>query len=1028
MLGPVEAWAGGRRLPIGGARQKKLFALLLLNANRSLSFDRLVAELWEVPPDSVRQQVYNSVGSLRRALAPAGDRLALVTTDSGYQLNVAPASTDVEEFRRFVGIAEEADAAGDIDRAIASLRSAIDLWRGEALAGLEGRTITAAAAGLDEQRLAAYEQLTALRLRNGEFSSVVPMLRDLVAEHPLRESFRADLITALHRSGRQADALAVYDEGRRLMAEELGLDPGPRLRGLFADILADSVQPAVGDDGGAEAGDVPAGTDGPDAAKRCFLPNDPRDFSGRVAEVEQFTAEMQRSLPSALVISAIDGMGGVGKTTLAVHLAHGVAADFPDGQYFIDLHGFSLGMEPMAPDQALDALLRDCGVPAELVPAGVEGRAALWRSHLAGKSAVVVLDNAVDVAQVRPLIPGTPGILVVVTSRRRLTALEGAVPLSLDVFPQHDAVSLFAQIVGEERSAREPHAVVTAVELCGRLPLAIRIAAARLRDRRGWTVANLVEKLENQRRNEFLKTGDRSVASALRLSLRYLSAAQQRLFRLLSLHPGPNFDGPVAAALAGVPVTEAEDHLETLLDDNLLRQDVVGRYHFHDLVRDCARQLCEEVDGEDGMAAAVDRLLDHYLRTIRDWTGHLRSSLQDLEDEGVRQPEVDATRAPAAPRGGDVSSALRDEYANMLAVAHFAADEGWSHHAWRLIRALQPYLKHTNQVGTSRALFEKGLRAAEVDRDLHGQSILLQAIASSYREHGDNPAARSFVLRALELSRSGGNRYSEASQLTELAMMHYDALRLRDAYEAFRAAEAVSAELAPTSLDGVIANNLGVVCRDLGQWEQALGHIQRALDLVEQRGGSMESRCMLWWNVAMISHMRGRNRHAERTFERMRSVSVEIGFEVGEMAALVGLCSTDRMFGRTHGAVERGRKALVLARRLDYRKGECELLNVLGEAMFAAGDVDQAAEVFARARDYSVQYGLNRFLARSLEGLAHVAWAQGRSADARNCWEKAIDTHPDGLVERDYARAHLVSVDDTGIDCFRCWVSDQGEE
>ncbi|MFI9383700.1 BTAD domain-containing putative transcriptional regulator [Kutzneria sp. NPDC052558] len=1021
MLGPIEVRAGGRRLSIGGPRQKKLLAVLLLNANRSLTLDRLVAELWEEPPSSVRQQVHNSVGSLRRALAPAGSGLTLLTTDAGYQLNVAPASTDVEQFRGFVARAKEADAAGEAERAIADLRSALGLWRGEALAGLEGRSITAAAAGLEEERLTAIEHLTASQLRAGDHAAVVAKLRDLVAEHPLRESFRADLMSALHRSGRPAEALAVYDEGRRLMAEEFGLDPGPRLRALFADILADSGETDTAADTTAEAApEVPVEDVEPTATK-CFLPNDTRDFSGRAAELGQFTAEMQRSLPSALVISAIDGMGGVGKTTLAVHLVHGIADEFPDGQYFIDLRGFSLGQDPVPPEQALDSLLRDCGVPAELVPPSLEARAALWRSHMAGKRAVVVLDNAIDVAQVRPLIPGTPGILVVVTSRRRLTALEGSVPLSLDVFPREDAVSLFVQIVGEERTAPEPEAVVAAVELCGRLPLAIRIAAARLRDRRSWTVANLVERLETQRRNEFLRTGDRSVASALKLSLRYLSPTQQRLFRVLSLHPGHNFDAYVAAALADIPVAEAEDHLEALLDDNLLRQDVVGRYYFHDLVRECARQLCEEVDGEDGMRAAVGRLLDYYLCAVRDWSGHLRTNLQDLEDVDVQHPRAEAGRVrPVAPK--DADTVLRDEYANVQAVAHLAADEGWPRHAWRLVRAIQPYIKNTHQIGVARALFEAGLLAAEADHDRHGRSIMTQAVAGSHREHGDHEASESLLGRALELSRSTGNRYTEATQVTELALMHYYAERMVPAYEGFRAAEALAAELERTSLDWTLANCLGVVCRNLGRWDESLGHFRRALEIEERRGGSMVNRCQLWWNIAITKHLMGRNHEARRELDHVRSVSAEIGYEMGELLVLAGLCSTERALGNMSSAIEFGRQALLLARRFGHRVSEYEALNDLGDATLGAGDIDRAAEIFTQAYDYAVEYGLNRGRGSALEGLAHVARARGRFAEARDYWERAVEAHPDDVVEAGYARAHLVAVEDESIECFRCRV------
>jgi transcriptional activator len=313
---------------------------------------------------------------------------------------------------------------------------------------------------------------------------------------------------ALYRSDRHADALAAYDEGRHVLAEDLGLDPGPRLRALHGEILRGdgNVGPPTVEE--VSVPDPPAQASSPlreaspprpaRSASMCFLPHDTQDFAGRTVEIAHLLTEARRASPTALTISSIDGMGGVGKTALAVHLGHLLAKDYPDGQYFIDLHGFSLGIDPISPEQALDTLLRANGVPPEIIPSSLDERSALWRSTMAGQRALVVLDNATEAAQVRPLLPGTLGALVITTSRRKLTAIDGAVPVSLETLPLNDAIALFTRIAGPHRTANEPENVAQAVELCGRLPLAIRIAAARLRDRTTWTVAELVDRLDTE--------------------------------------------------------------------------------------------------------------------------------------------------------------------------------------------------------------------------------------------------------------------------------------------------------------------------------------------------------------------------------------------------------------------------------------------------------------------------------------------------------------------------------------------------
>ncbi|MFJ1757500.1 BTAD domain-containing putative transcriptional regulator [Kitasatospora sp. NPDC088134] len=610
VLGALEARHDGALVDVRGMRQQRLLALLLLNANRAVPMDFLVDELWEDPPPSARPQVHNAIRDLRRVLTAGEYRL--VTVDVGYRLVLPEDAVDAHRFTRKVREARAAERDGRLAEAIRLLQSAVDLWRGEAFAGLHCPAVTSAAVKLNEQRLTALEDLMALRLKVGENSSLVGELTALLAEYPLRDSLRRSLMTALCRSGRQADALAVYEEGRRFLADELGLEPSPALRALQAEILADApgvhaavdrpapVQPPAG-----SRDPLPAGPREPAAGPNC-LPHDLPDFTGRAAETALLLDAVGRRTPGTPLMVAIDGMGGVGKTTLAVRLAHRLTPDFPDGQFFVALDGYDETRPPMSPLRALAVLLCADGVAPDRLPATLEERSTLWRSRLAGRRCLLVLDDAVDSAQVRPLLPGAGEALVVVTARRKLGALDGAVALPLDVLPPRDAVELLGRVAGEQRVAREPERAAEAAVLCGFLPLALRIAATKLRDRPAWRVADLVARLADpERRARCLRTADRDLMALLRGSYQYLDRAQRRFSRLLSRQSDGPFDLDRAAAVTGLSPGEAEGCLDVLFEHNLVRQEDSALFSFHGLVRDCARALPDPAEPERPAPPAV---------------------------------------------------------------------------------------------------------------------------------------------------------------------------------------------------------------------------------------------------------------------------------------------------------------------------------------------------------------------------------------------------------------------------------------
>ncbi|WP_433412793.1 BTAD domain-containing putative transcriptional regulator [Microtetraspora malaysiensis] len=575
VLGPVEAVAPGRQPPRLAPRHRAVLAYLLLHAGVVISTDRLIDAMWgPLPPDSARAQIQTTIAAIRRILRASGADQMLATHPAGYMITPAPGQLDLDEFTNLIAKAQA--TSSDPQDTADQIRAALALWRGEPLADITADYVHGARARLNGKRLTAIERLAELELSLGHQDDLIDELTVHVAANPLRERLCGQLMLALHRAGRQPDALHVARTFREALAEQQGLDPGHAFSKLEQAILRD--------DPGLR---VPAAA--PTKSQRVnFLPYDVPDFTGREGELDRLSRSWTSGNGGVVTISAIDGMAGIGKTALAVHAGHLLADHFPDGQLFVDLQAHAAGQAPLNAGSALEVLLGQLGVPAERIPASVADRAAVWRSELSGRRVLAVLDNALGADHVRPLLTGTSSALILITSRRRLTDLDGAHALSLDVLPAADAVELFTAIVGE-RAAAEPVAVLDVLQLCGFLPLAVRIAAARLHHRPRWTVEYLADRLRNQRRRlSELATSERGVAAAFTLSYQQLDPDQQRMFRLLGLQPGRDIGPDAAAALAHLPLERAEMLLEDLLDAHVLAQYQPGRYTFHDLLREHA--------------------------------------------------------------------------------------------------------------------------------------------------------------------------------------------------------------------------------------------------------------------------------------------------------------------------------------------------------------------------------------------------------------------------------------------------------
>jgi DNA-binding SARP family transcriptional activator len=750
VLGPVRARRGDEALNTGSPQQRALLAALLLREGRTATAAELIDALWgEEPPSQALAAVRTYASRLRKVLDPG----VLVSESGGYAVRgLGEGALDLAVAQELAAEAEKARGAGDLCRAREVLGRALALWDGETLAGVPGPYAEAQRVRLEEWRLQLVESRLDMDLEQGCHAEAVSELTALTAAHPLRERLRELLMLALYRSGRQAEALAVYADTRRLLAEELGVDPRPGLRDLQQRIL--QADPGLAEPSAPRAEPAVA------PVRPAQLPATVPDFTGRAAFVQELGEVLASAEGRVMAVSALAGIGGVGKTTLAVHVAHQARAAFPDGQLYVDLQG--AGARAAEPETVLGSFLRALGTPDSAIPDSLEERAGLYRSVLDGRRVLVLLDNARDAAQVRPLLPGTEGCAALVTSRVRMVGLAGAHLVDLDVMSPEEALQLFTRIVGQERVASEREAALDVVAACGFLPLAIRIAASRLAARRTWTVSVLAAKLADERRRlDELQAGDLAVKATFELGYGQLEPAQQRAFRLLGLADGPDISLAAAAAVLDLPVDDTEDLLESLVDTSLLESAAPGRYRYHDLVRLYARACAERDEWPPSeREAALSRLLDFYLATV--------GGVYLIERPGDRLVDHLATPEYPGLTFSDRHAAqdwLYAEAVSLLACVRQSAHPGMPVPRQATFapsrRPARPLAEPDETPGTS------STRASV----RHAVDVLWAAV--DLAESGTNSKEYEAVASALrEAAREAGDRRAEARALITLAYAH----------------------------------------------------------------------------------------------------------------------------------------------------------------------------------------------------------------------------------------------------------------
>ncbi|MEV4760101.1 tetratricopeptide repeat protein [Micromonospora sp. NPDC049559] len=982
ILGPLEVrGAAGRLLVPPRRKQRLLLAVLLLHANAPVSTETLLDLLWpESAPSSARANLQSYVSDLRRLLRgdePA-DRARLRRLSGGYVLRARHEELDAAVFERLAGEGRQALAEQQHALAAERLGRSLAQWRGPVLEDLPlPAALRPETERLEELRMTVLEESIEARLALAKPAVLAAELATLTARHPLRERLWAQLMVALYRAGRQAHALDAYQRVYRLLDRELGIRPGEALQQVHRRILsADPTlapPPAVPPAAAVAARRVPR-----------QLPTPPQMFTGRERELAALD-EVQDA--STVVISAIDGMAGIGKSALAVHVAHRIAGHYPDGQLFLDLHGHTPGVAPMEPAEALDCVLRQLGVPPPQIPANTDERAALFRHRVADQRMLILLDNAAAESQVAPLLPGTPGSLVLVTSRRRLAGLDRTRTLSLDTLPVPDAVALFTRSVGEDRLAEAPAGLlVELVQLCGRLPLAIRIAAARLRSHATWDLSHLVARLRDlQQRLDELEAGQRSVTAALDLSYQHLSADQQRAYRLLGPHPGSDIDPYAAAALLDSTVTHAGRMLDQLLDAHLLLEPATGRYRFHDLVRAHAAQVAG--DGSDpAVRAALVRLLDHYRHTAALAT----ETAYPYEREQLPPVPPATTARPDVPDPARALGWLDAELPNLLAAARYAADHDLPAHLVHLSAVLHRHLRIRGRYHDAELLHRQALSTARATGSRGDELDALVGLGNIHRLQGRLTQAADRYGEALRIARGIDHRSGELAALTGLGDIH----RLQGRYaqatdhleRALRLARAAGNRVG--ELDAL--NGLATIHRRQGRYAQATDHLEQVLRLAAATGYRPRELDALN-GLGLLHRLEGRDEPAADHYERALRIARATGHRRGELDALNGLGHIHRRQGRYAQATDHYRQLLDLAREGGDSNLEFEAQQGLGRVRYATGDPGAAVAYHERALALAGELGQPVDQARAHDGIAHARQALGDDGRAREHWRLALE-------------------------------------
>ncbi|MDX3458331.1 BTAD domain-containing putative transcriptional regulator [Streptomyces sp. ME02-8801-2C] len=879
VLGTVRAWRAGTELHTGPPRQQALLAVLLASAGLPVSLPEMVSLLWggSAPPTAANV-VRRHIGSVRRMIEPALPRMAsgqwLVGGGGGYRVNVDARSLDLLRFRELYTQARAARDTGRRERAVENYAEALQLWRGPAAAGVgaevRGHPLFT---HLDNERLTVAKEAADLALRLGDVEPILVVLQALTDQHRLDEPLHSRLILALSKAGRQAEALEVFHGLRDRLHDELGVGPSAGLSQAHQQVLAGALlaSPPPGTAEQPGLGSTPSPFPRP-----AQLPAAPFHFVGRDAEVDHLLSQFasaDRAAPAAraLIINAIGGMAGVGKTTLALHLAHQVADRYPDGQLYVNLRGFDLNGSAMAPAEAIRGFLENLGIPPRRIPDELDAQAALYRSLLATRRVLVLLDNARDAEQVRPLLPGSAGSLVLITSRNQLGSLvaaHGAHPLRLDVMSAENARETLVRRLGADRVDSEPEATETIISLCGRLPLALSVIAARVLMNPHLPLSAMAAQLQEAdgSLDAFHSTDHFSdVRAVFDWSYRTLSDATARLFRLLSLHPGATFDTRSAAALAGLTLRTTRTLLDQLVRAHLVTMEEHDRHRLHDLLRAYGREATDTHDTGSDRSAAKDRLFQHYLGTAH-------AALRQLDParafpHPLLGEPVTADTAPDSPEAA--VRWFRTERLTLTELVRQVVRDDRPGDAWRLARLLDPMYERVGHwhdwADLQLTALEAARRSGEATGLAHAHAGLGRA-HSLLRRYG---SAEEHLQQALVLFETLGDDMGQAHCLRMLGWVMTRTERDLEAIDCTRRALDLYRIAGHVGAQADCLNAIAWFHAALGAHDEAVTSAVRSLLLhrrTSDTGGSDQANA--WDTLAFAHHHLGNLARARLCYER----------------------------------------------------------------------------------------------------------------------------------------------------------------
>jgi DNA-binding SARP family transcriptional activator/tetratricopeptide (TPR) repeat protein len=973
VLGPIELWSAGQQYDLGPTRARCVLAILMLTPRTIVPTEVLIDRIWDTePPPKARESLAVYITRLRASLRQAvGDSVRLVGRSRGYELDVDPDVVDLHQFRRLRRQADALAGNGDADHAALLLREADRLWRGQPFAGIRGDWMARMRASLEEERRAAVLKRVECELELGRHADLVGDLGNLLAQYPLDEAFIAHQMTALYGSGRAGEALSLYRDTRSQIIDELGTEPGPVLAELHQRVLTQDPDLAAGFTG---PGRQLSRTAQPDT-----LPPEMVEFVGRDEELS-LLSQQPGDGPR---ITVIEGMAGVGKTALAIHAARAAAAQYPDGTFYLNFHTHDPGLPTLDAAEALHRLLRMLTAPATRIPDAIGEGAALLRAQLSRRRAIVILDDAAGPEQIQPLLPSSGQSLFLITTRRTLSGLPGAHALTLDVLPMADAIALFRRVAGQSR-AHDEDAAAMAVQLCGRLPLAIQLAAGRLAHDYPPRLADLVEELA-QSPVPTAGAASPQVMSAFDVSYRSLEPDHQRFFRRLGMSPCASISPAAAAALGGVTLAEAQQALAALLDHHLLARAPGGQFRFHDLIREYAALRAAREDSEPERRRAVSRLLNYYL------------SAADQADRVLhpfrrRMPVPVSRSTPASPALSAKDGAadwLESEWRNILQAAQYAGRHEWKQKCADLIHALGGFLE-------ARAYWREAITAhtlaAQAGRDLVDPARVAWAsleLSEVTQQVGRHEAALPLAEEAVQIYRSLGDQRGEAQALDQVGLAHQRAGRSRDSLAYFAEARVLYGGAEDPHGVADTLSHSGIASWQLGRYRDAMNILRDALVLY-RAAGDRRGEAKTLNNLGRMQLNFGYHRDALDGYQKALEIFREIGVAQSEAILYHNIGALYNYKGSYDEGLVAYRRALAIYREIGDLPNEADVLNDIGAIFQSAECYDEALICHDKAKAIAEEVGNLRQQVTALRGIAGVRRGCGVYGEATDLYHSAL--------------------------------------